>query len=74
MNRAEALAKMRHKYKRKSLHRTPLGGRVICDRTEPLFQEHPDVYKPIESVMASVIEAGLAEPIAALEPLITVKR
>jgi release factor H-coupled RctB family protein len=73
LNRADARAKMRAKHSRASLLRTPLGGRVICDRTDLLYEEHPDVYKPIGPVLDSIVAAGLARPVAALRPLLTVK-
>ena len=72
-HRADALAKMRAKHSRASLQRTSLGGRILCDRTALLYEEHPDVYKPIGPVLSSVVEGGLARPVAALRPLVTVK-
>jgi release factor H-coupled RctB family protein len=74
MTRAEAQAKLRHRYRRQELGRTATGGRIICDRTELLYEEHPDAYKPIEPVMASLEAAGLARRVAALLPLLTVKQ
>jgi release factor H-coupled RctB family protein len=74
LHRAEAYAKMRARHSRMSLLRTPLGGRVVCDRTELLYEEHPDVYKAIGPVLDSIVGAGLARPVAALRPLLTVKR
>jgi release factor H-coupled RctB family protein len=74
MTRAEAQAKLRHRYRRQELGRTAAGGRVICDRTELLYEEHPDAYKPIEPVMASLEADGLARRVAALVPLLTVKQ
>lgn len=74
MTRAEALSKMRAKHRRDTLSRTSLGSRVLCDRTEALYEEHPDVYKPIAPVIDSIVAAGLATPVATLAPLITVKR
>jgi release factor H-coupled RctB family protein len=74
MTRSEAQAKLRHKYRRQELGRTAAGGRVICDRTELLYEEHPDAYKPIEPVMASLEAGGLARRVAALLPLLTVKQ
>ena len=74
MNRGEARDKIRHKYKRAALTRTALGGRVIAADPDLLYEEHPDAYKPIEPVIASVVEAGLASPIAELVPMLTVKR
>lgn len=74
MTRSEAQAKLRHRYRRQELGRTAAGGRVICDRTELLYEEHPDAYKPIEPVMASLEVGGLARRVAALLPLLTVKQ
>jgi release factor H-coupled RctB family protein len=74
MGRAEARAKLKGKYKRSELLTTKLGGRVVCDDTDLLYEEHPDAYKPIEPVVASLIDAGLATPVASLSPVVTVKR
>lgn len=74
LTRAAALAKLRVKYSRASLARTELKSRVLCDRNEPLYEEHPDAYKPIQPVVDSIVASGLATPIATLTPLITVKK
>jgi release factor H-coupled RctB family protein len=74
MGRAEALAKLKGKYRRSELSTTKLGGRVLCDDADLLYEEHPDAYKPIAPVVASLIDAGLATPVASLLPVVTVKR
>ena len=74
MGRAEALSKLKGKYKRSELQTTKLGGRVVCDDADLLYEEHPDAYKPIEPVVASLIDAGLATAVASLVPVVTVKR
>jgi release factor H-coupled RctB family protein len=74
MGRGEALAKLKGRYKRSEAARSPRGGRVLCDDPDLLFEEHPDAYKPVEPVVASLVEAGLAAPVAALLPVVTVKR
>jgi release factor H-coupled RctB family protein len=74
MGRAEALSKLKAKYRRAELLSTKLGGRVVCDDTDLLYEEHPDAYKPIEPVVASLLDAGLATAIASLVPVVTVKR
>jgi release factor H-coupled RctB family protein len=74
MTRSEALDKLRHRYRRRELVHTAAGGRVLCDRSELLYEEHPDAYKPIEPVMASLESAGLARRVAALIPVLTVKK
>jgi release factor H-coupled RctB family protein len=47
---------------------------VLCADTQLLYEEHPDAYKPVEPVVASLVEAGLATPVAELVPVLTVKR
>jgi release factor H-coupled RctB family protein len=39
-----------------------------------LYEEHPDAYKPIEPVVASLVSDGLASPVASLVPVVTVKQ
>jgi release factor H-coupled RctB family protein len=47
---------------------------VLCDDTDLLYEEHPDAYKPIEPVIESLEQAGLATRVAAVLPLLTVKK
>ncbi len=72
--RAEARTRFKQKYTRASLERTAFGGRVICDDMSLLFEEHPDAYKPIDRVIEALCEADIARPLAALEPVVTVKK
>ncbi len=74
MGRGEAIAKMKHRHARADLRRTDHGSHVLCDDAELLFAEHPRAYKTIEPIVASLEAAGLARRIAALEPVVTVKR
>ncbi len=74
MNRNEAREKLRSRYARADLARTKLGGRVLCADPHLLYEEHPDAYKPVEPVVASLVEAGLASTVAELVPILTVKR
>ncbi|MBK8257143.1 MAG: RtcB family protein [Polyangiaceae bacterium] len=74
MGRAEAREKLKNKYKRSELSTTKVGSRVVCEDADLLYEEHPDAYKPIEPVVASLADAELAEPVASLVPVITVKR
>jgi len=72
--RSEAKARLLHRYRKTDLTRTALGGRVLCDRPELLWEEHQDVYKPIEPVVAALEQAGVASRVASLVPMVTVKR
>lgn len=73
LGRGDAYAKLRAKYTKSSLTRSALGARVLCDETRLMYEEHPDVYKPIEPVVASLEAAGAATRVASLHPLVTVK-
>ncbi|MFV8754853.1 RtcB family protein [Nannocystaceae bacterium ST9] len=73
MTRSEARAKLGHKHERKSLQRTASGSRVICDDKDLLYEEHPDAYKPIDPVIASLEAAEAATRVAELSPVLTVK-
>ncbi|MEM9453868.1 MAG: RtcB family protein [Myxococcota bacterium] len=72
--RSEAKSRLFHRYRRAELRRTPHGGRVLCDRPELLWEEHPDVYKPIEPVVVALEDAEVATRVASLMPVVTVKR
>ncbi|UQA56732.1 RtcB family protein [Polyangium aurulentum] len=74
MGRSDARQKIAQRYRRAELGRTALGGRVVCDDPDLLFEEHPDAYKPIEPVVASLVDEGLALPVASLVPVVTVKQ
>lgn len=73
MSRSEARGKLRQRYHRGQLARSGTG-RVLCNDRDLLYEEHPDAYKDIESVVQAIEQAGAAERIVALEPLVTVKR
>jgi release factor H-coupled RctB family protein len=74
MTRAEAVSKLKHRYRRAEVSRSDLGGRTICDDAALLFEEHPDAYKAIEPVVAALEAHQLASRVAALTPVVTVKR
>ncbi len=74
MRRKEAREKLRGRYKKAHLARSPKGGLVICDDQKLLYEEHPDVYKAIEPVIASLEDAGMASRVASVLALYTVKK
>lgn len=73
MQRSEAREKIRARYRRSQL-RGGEQGLVICDDNKLLYEEHPDAYKPIQPVIDSLEQAELAERVAAIEPVLTVKK
>lgn len=72
-NRSDCRARLRERYDEASLLRTELGSRVICEDRELLYEEAPQAYKKIESVVQELVDAGLIRVVAALRPLITYK-
>lgn len=73
INRTDAYDKLRDRYRSKDLRRNPYGGRVICGTTELLWQEAPECYKSIDTVIDDMVVAGLIEVVATLQPLVTFK-
>ena len=71
--RSDAKAKLGRRYKVSDLSRTKLGGRVICEDKDLIFEEAPEAYKDIEVVIDDLREAGLVDVIATFRPLITYK-
>ena len=74
MNRSDARKKLASRYRRAELTRTAHGGRIVCDDVDLLYEEHPDAYKDIEPVVASLVEEGVAVPVASLMPVVTIKQ
>ena len=45
----------------------------MCEQRDLLYEEAPMAYKPIESVISALEDAGLVEVIATFRPLLTYK-
>jgi release factor H-coupled RctB family protein len=71
--RSETRLRMRERFGMHQLTHTPLGGRVICERRELLYEEAPAAYKNIEDVIQDLVDAGLVSVIATFRPLLTYK-
>ena len=71
--RSDARQRMRERFSVSELAQTPLGGRVVCEERDLLYEEAPAAYKNIEAVIADLVAAGLASVIATLRPLLTYK-
>ena len=55
------------------LSRTALGGRVICNDKALIYEEAPQAYKNVDSVLDCLVGAGLARVIARSKPILTYK-
>ena len=71
--RNDARLRMRERFSVSELAQTRLGGRVICEERDLLYEEAPDAYKKIEAVVQDLVAAGLVSVIATLRPLLTYK-
>lgn len=71
--RSQSRERLGSRYTAESLTRTELGGRVICEDRDLLYQEAPQAYKNIDIVVNDMLDAGLIRIIATLRPLITYK-
>ena len=72
-SRSESRQRARERHRVDELVQTPLGGRVVCEQRDLLYEEAPMAYKPIESVIESLEASGLVKVIASLRPLLTYK-
>lgn len=72
---ARSLCKSRinKKYDRDTIRETKLKSRIVCHDTDLLFQEAPEAYKNIETVINSLLEFGLIKIVATLKPVLTYK-
>jgi len=71
--RSEARLRMRKRYSVAELAQTGIGGRVICEERDLLYEEAPAAYKNIEAVIADLVDAGVVSVIATFRPLLTYK-
>jgi release factor H-coupled RctB family protein len=72
-SRSATRVRMRERFSVMELVQTPLGGRVICEERELLYEEAPAAYKNIEAVVQDLVDAGLVSVIATFRPLLTYK-
>lgn len=72
-SRSNTRQRMRERFHPSVLTQTPLGGRVICEERGLLYEEAPDAYKNIETVIQALVDAGIASVVATLRPLLTYK-
>ncbi len=72
-SRSDARLRMRERYGKQQLLQTPLGGRVICEERDLLYEEAPAAYKNIETVVQDLVAAGLVSVVATFRPMLTYK-
>lgn len=55
------------------LSRTSFGGRVICQDKALIYEEAPQAYKSVDSVLGSLVGSGLVEVVSRSKPVLTYK-
>lgn len=71
--RSECKDRLASRYSVEQLSRTALGSRVICADRALIYEEAPEAYKAIDSVVGALREAGLVRVLARLKPVLTYK-
>ena len=71
--RSDARLRMRERFSVAELAQTGLGGRVVCEERDLLYEEAPAAYKSIEAVVHDLVDAGLVSVVATFRPLLTYK-
>lgn len=72
--RSDCLGKLGSRVRFEDLLRTDLGSTVVCSDKALVFEEAPQAYKNVDSVVASLVEAGLVLPLARFKPVMTYKK
>lgn len=71
--RSECKGRLRQFLRKPDLLQTKLGSRVICEDKDLLYEEAPQAYKNIDTVISHLLEAKIVRLIASFRPLVTYK-
>lgn len=71
--RSECKDRLVRRFDAAQLSRTRLGSRVICADRHLIYEEAPEAYKEIDSVVMALRDAGLLTVLARLRPVLTYK-
>lgn len=71
--RTECKGRLSHRYTPVQLSKTALGSRVICANKQLIYEEAPQSYKSIDTVIESMVNIGVIKVVARLKPVITYK-
>jgi release factor H-coupled RctB family protein len=71
--RNECEGRLRGKYPADSMKKTKLGSYVICEDRNLLYEEAPQAYKDIGTVISDMVSSGLISVVAVFEPVLTYK-
>ena len=71
--RSECKDRLSAKFTVDQMSRTHFGSSVICRDRQLIYQEAPQAYKPIDTIVESLQQAGLITVVARLKPVLTYK-
>lgn len=71
--RSESRGRLQNGFHAKDLEVTDLGSRVICKQRDLLYEEAPQAYKNITTVIDDLVTARMIDVIASFAPVITYK-
>ncbi|NVJ58812.1 MAG: RNA ligase RtcB family protein [Gammaproteobacteria bacterium] len=71
--RSECRARLSNRYTKHDLKRTSFGSRVVCENKDLIYEEAPEAYKSIDSVIDAMVSEDLIKPIARFKPVLTYK-
>ncbi|MBQ5964577.1 RNA ligase RtcB family protein [Massilia sp. ZL223] len=71
--RADCKARLGRHIKGKDVSKGALGSRIICNDKDLVYEEAGAAYKPIDTVIDSLVGAGLVEAVASFRPVLTYK-
>ena len=66
-------SRIRDKYDRDTIRQNKYKGRTVCHDTDLLFEEAPEAYKNIDTVVNCLLDYNLIKVIATLKPVLTYK-
>lgn len=72
--RGDCMGRLKPRFSFTELLQTRFASTVICADKALICEEAPQAYKDVDAVVATLIDAGLVQPVARLKPLLTYKK
>lgn len=71
--RSDCKDRLARRFSPSQLIRSKLGSHVVCEDKQLIYEEAPEAYKPVDSVIAPLVQSGLIKVLARLRPVLTYK-
>ena len=72
--RTDCMGRLKPRFSLAELLQTRFDSAVVCADKALVYEEAPQAYKDVDAVVATLIEAGLVQPVARLKPVLTYKK